>query len=156
VPAWKFWCGMKNLVRCDACMQAEVCFVYLHPLILTSYWRIQVTRICFITRPFLYWGFVSTLPNPQARGPPLVGSPRLLIQYTLSYPPHWRLLLQPQAEDAPCCGDRHTYGFFICGEQKSNNNWNMDPNWWQIGMLGVSALAAVTLEGFCDACCWTK
>ena len=33
------------------------------------------------------WGVVSTLPNPQAGGPPLVGCPRLLIQYIRSYPP---------------------------------------------------------------------
>jgi hypothetical protein len=33
---------------------------------------------CFITNP---------TPNPQAGGPPLVGCPRLLIQYIRSYPP---------------------------------------------------------------------
>jgi hypothetical protein len=46
------------------------------------------------------------LPNPQAGGPPLVGSPRLLIQYIRSYPPYWRPFLHPQPEDAPCRGDR--------------------------------------------------
>jgi len=55
---------------------------------------------------FLRWGVVNTSPNPQAGGPPLVGCPRLLIEYIRSYPPHWRLFLQPQPEDAPCCGDR--------------------------------------------------
>jgi hypothetical protein len=29
---------------------------------------------------------VSPTPNPQAGGPPLVGFPRLLIQYIRSYP----------------------------------------------------------------------
>jgi hypothetical protein len=28
------------------------------------------------------------MPNPQAGGPPLVGCPRLLIQYIRSYPPY--------------------------------------------------------------------
>jgi hypothetical protein len=37
---------------------------------------------------FLRWGVVSPLPNPQAGGPPLVGCPRLLIQYIRSYPPY--------------------------------------------------------------------
>jgi hypothetical protein len=27
------------------------------------------------------------MPNPQAGGPPIVGSPQLLIQYIHSYPP---------------------------------------------------------------------
>jgi hypothetical protein len=33
-------------------------------------------------------GVVSTSPNPQAGGPPLVGCPRLLIQFIHSYPPY--------------------------------------------------------------------
>jgi hypothetical protein len=55
---------------------------------------------------FLWWGVVSTSPNSQAVGPPLVGCPRLLIQYIRSYPPYWRPFLHPQPEDTPCCGDR--------------------------------------------------
>jgi len=39
-------------------------------------------------------------------GPPLVGSPRLLIQYIRSYPPYWGPFLYPQPENAPCRGDR--------------------------------------------------
>jgi hypothetical protein len=46
-------------------------------------------RMCF----FLWWTVVSPPPNQQARGPPLVGSPRLLIQYIRSYPPNGRQLL---------------------------------------------------------------
>ena len=57
---------------------------------------------------FLQQGVVSTSPNLQARGPPLVGCPRLLIQHIRSYPPYWRPLLHPQPEDAPCRGDRNT------------------------------------------------
>jgi hypothetical protein len=52
---------------------------------------------------FLRRGVVS---NPQAGGSPLVGSPRLLIQYIRSYPPYWRPFLHPQPYDVPCCGDR--------------------------------------------------
>jgi hypothetical protein len=37
---------------------------------------------------FLRWGVVSPTPNPQAGGPPLIGCPRLLIQYINSYPPY--------------------------------------------------------------------
>jgi hypothetical protein len=36
----------------------------------------------------LRWGVVSPMPNSQAWGPPLVGCPRLLIQYIRSYPPY--------------------------------------------------------------------
>jgi hypothetical protein len=61
---------------------------------------------------FLTWLFtgrvVSTAPNPQAGGPPLVGCLRLLIQFNRSYPPYWRPFLHPQPEDAPCCGDGPT------------------------------------------------
>jgi len=55
---------------------------------------------------FLRWGFVSTSPNLQAGGQPLVGCPRLPIQYIRSYPPYRRPFLHPQPEDAPCRGDR--------------------------------------------------
>ena len=54
----------------------------------------------------LQGGIVSTSPNPQAGGPPLVGCPRLLIQFIRSYPPYRRPFLYPQPEDAPCRGDR--------------------------------------------------
>ena len=51
-------------------------------------------------------GVFSASPNPQAGGPPLVGCPRLLIQFIRSYPSYRRLILHLQPEDAPCCGDR--------------------------------------------------
>jgi hypothetical protein len=37
---------------------------------------------------FLRWGVVSPTSHPQAGGSPLVGCPRLLIQYIRSYPPY--------------------------------------------------------------------
>jgi hypothetical protein len=37
---------------------------------------------------FLRSGVVSPPPNPEAGGPPLVGCPRLLIQYIRSCPPY--------------------------------------------------------------------
>jgi hypothetical protein len=55
---------------------------------------------------FLRRGVVSTLPNHQAGGPPLIGYPRLLIQFIHSYPPYRGPFLHPQPEDAPCRGDR--------------------------------------------------
>ena len=60
----------------------------------------------FVTWYFLQWVVVSTSPKPEAEGPPLVGFPRLLIQYIRSYPPYWTPFLLPQSEDAPCHGDR--------------------------------------------------
>ena len=41
----------------------------------------------FLNMHVLQGGVVSTSPNPQAGGPPLVGCPRLLIQFIRSYPP---------------------------------------------------------------------
>jgi hypothetical protein len=55
---------------------------------------------------FSRWGVVSTSPDHKAGRPPVVGCPRLLIQYIRSYPPNWRPFLHPQPEDAPCRGDR--------------------------------------------------
>jgi len=49
---------------------------------------------------------VSTSPNPQAAGPPLVSCPRLLFQYIRSFLPYWRPFLHPQPEDAPSRSDR--------------------------------------------------
>ena len=45
--------------------------------------RLQV----FLNMNVLQGGVVSTSPNPQAGGPPLVGCPQLLIQFIRSYPP---------------------------------------------------------------------
>jgi len=41
----------------------------------------------FLNMNVLQGGLVSTSPNHQAGGPPLVGCPRLFIQFILSYPP---------------------------------------------------------------------
>jgi hypothetical protein len=54
---------------------------------------------------FFQW-VVSTSPNPQAGGTPLVVCPRLLIQYICSYPPYWRPFFHLQPVDVPCRGDR--------------------------------------------------
>jgi hypothetical protein len=55
---------------------------------------------------FLRRGVVSTSHNPQAEGPPLVGCPRLLIQYIRRYPQFCRSFLHPHPEDTQCRGDR--------------------------------------------------
>jgi hypothetical protein len=62
---------------------------------------------------FLRKGIVSTSPNPQVGEPPLVGCPRLLIQFIHSYCPCRRPFLHPQPEDAPCRGDRDPHSW--CG-----------------------------------------
>lgn len=53
---------------------------------------------------FSRWEVVTTLPYPQAGGPPLIGCPRVLILYIRSCPPYWRSFVHPQRKDAPCCG----------------------------------------------------
>ena len=60
----------------------------------------------FVAWHSLRWRVVSTSPNIQDGGPPIAGSPRLLIQYIRSYCPCWRSFLHPQPLDAPCRGDR--------------------------------------------------
>ena len=87
--------NLMSLFRCLGCTKVSV----------------QVRGSCnrFVKDMFLRRGVVSTSPNPQAGGPPLVGCPRLLIQYIRSYPSYWRPFLHPQPEDAPCCGDRDPF-----------------------------------------------
>jgi hypothetical protein len=46
-----------------------------------------------------------TSPKPKNGKPPLVGGPRLLIQYIRSYPLYWKLFLHSQPEDVPRRGD---------------------------------------------------
>ena len=60
----------------------------------------------YLLTVFFWVGVTSTSPNPRAEGYPLVGCPRLLIQFIRSYPPYRKSFLYPQPEDAPCCGDR--------------------------------------------------
>jgi len=66
---------------------------------------------------FLRWGFVSISLNPELEGPPLVGCPRLLIQYIRSCVPYWRPFLHPQPEDAP--GTRQVPGCCECRNEPS-------------------------------------
>ena len=82
--------------------------------------RHQTSRLwLFLNISVLQGRVVSTSPNPQAGKPPLVGCPRLLIQFIRSYPPYRRPFLYPQPEDAPCRGDRdplhyiYIYIFYI-------------------------------------------
>jgi hypothetical protein len=67
-----------------------------------QFWGFLCKR--FITKILFHEEFLAPRP-PQAWGPPLVGRPRLLIQYIRSNPPYWRLFLHTQPYDAPC-GDR--------------------------------------------------
>ena len=60
----------------------------------------------FLCEYFVKRGVVSTSPNPQAGWQPLVGCPRLLIQYIRRYPPYWRSFFHPQPENTPCRDDR--------------------------------------------------
>jgi hypothetical protein len=50
-------------------------------------------------------------PTPKPLATPLVGCPRLLIQFIHSYPPYLRPFLHPQPEDAPCRFDRDPHSW---------------------------------------------
>jgi len=63
---------------------------------------------CFTKWIFLRQVEISNSPKPRARWPPLVGCPRLRIQYIRTYPPYWTPFLRPQPQDAPCSGDADT------------------------------------------------
>jgi len=74
---------------------------------------VPILNLCehFVTWYAWRRGIVSTSPNPQAGGLHRVGCSRLLIQYIRSYLLYWRPFLLPQAEDAPCHGDRDPLTF---------------------------------------------
>jgi len=56
------------------------------PPLLTHVQPEQASRMCeFLNISVLQGGVVSTSPNPQAGGTPLVGCPRLFIQFIRSY-----------------------------------------------------------------------
>jgi hypothetical protein len=64
---------------------------------------------CFVNIvTFLWRGVVSTSPNPQAKRPPLVGRPRLLVQYIRSYPPYVEAVPLVLKLGHPRRGDRGT------------------------------------------------
>jgi hypothetical protein len=64
--------------------------------------------VCIFRNKICFYGEETLAPrrNPKAGGPPIVGCPRVLIQYIRNYPPYWRPFLHPQHEDAPCHFDR--------------------------------------------------
>ena len=59
----------------------------------------------FVTRYFLRWGVVSTLPTPKLEYHPLSAACDCLF-IIRSYPVHWRPFLHPQPEEAPYRGDK--------------------------------------------------
>jgi len=65
----------------------------------------QSTCISFVTSSIFTARSCWHLAQTHSVGQPLVGCPRLLIQYIRSYPPYWRPSLHPQPEDAPCRDD---------------------------------------------------
>ena len=101
----------------------------------------------FLTVVFLRGGVVSASPNPQAGGPPLVGFPRLLIQFIRSYPPYQRPFLHPQPEDAPWRGDRDPQ------TQMNGIRW-----WIDLCVLFTHALlsAAPVVSYYSYIICWNN
>jgi len=97
---------------------------------ITALTSVRTSRMwIFLNRNVLQGGIISTSPNPQAGGQPLVGRLRLLIQFIRSYPPYRRPFLYPQPEDAPCRGDRdplhvlyniHYYSLVCCKNSAFN------------------------------------
>jgi len=95
-------------------LKARVCFGEAD----TNFMSKQVEKGSFRvwgTSLFLNYGsfygeeLLAPRPNPQAGGPPLVGCPRLLIQYIRNNHPYWRPFLHPQPQDAPFRGDRDPF-----------------------------------------------
>ena len=88
-----------------------------------SEWGSSLPPDCFVSRgnispygyflTFVFYGERLLAPclTPQAGEPPLVGCPRLLIQFIHSYPPYWRPFLHPQSEDALCRGDKDPHSW---------------------------------------------
>ena len=64
---------------------------------------------------------IAPRPTPKTGGPPLVGYPRLLIQFIRRYPPYRRPFLYPQPEDEPCRGDRDPLNGTNIQTSKCNN-----------------------------------
>jgi len=76
---------------------------------ITALTSIRKSRMwVFLNINILQGGVVSISPNPQAGGPPLVGRPRLLIQFIRSYPPSEAAPLSA-TWDVPYRGDSDHY-----------------------------------------------
>jgi hypothetical protein len=102
-----------------------------------SEWGSSLPPDCFVSRGSISHLFVrvffllrrsvvSTSPSHQAGGTPLVGCPRLLIQFIRNYPPYRRHFLHPQPEDAPCRGDRDPLEAV-----PPSATWGRAIPWWQ-------------------------
>jgi hypothetical protein len=81
----------------NVCSYLSVWDQVLHPYNLR-------TCVTFRNKLFLWWEAGSATPSIQAGETPLLGCPRLLIQYIQSI--SGGRLLHPQPEDPPCYGDR--------------------------------------------------
>jgi hypothetical protein len=71
--------------------------------------QVRGSLLCFVTSLLFRWEVVSPTPNPQARVPPLVLCPRLLIQYSQLTSIAGCRPFHPQPEDVPCCDDKGTH-----------------------------------------------
>jgi hypothetical protein len=117
-----------------------------------SEWGSSLPPDCFVSGRSIstyeyYWtlvfsrrGVVSTSPNPQAGGPPLVGCLQLLIQFIHSYPPYRGPFLYPQPEDAPCRGDRDPHSWTLVYIENDRLSF-------------ISCIAPATTVRMKD-CCW--
>jgi hypothetical protein len=105
---------------------------------------------------------ISASPNPQAGGPPLVGCPRLLIQYIRSYPPHRRPFLHPHPEDVPCRGDRDR--LIIMLSYDNYIHYNCQHNYVMVFIKAIcfdshesfsDLMYVITLQGIIHCFLWT-
>jgi len=92
----------------------------------------------FLNMSVLHGGFVSTSPNPQAEGSPLVGCLGLLIQFIRSYSPYRRPFLYPQPEDMQNRGDRELlHGVYSTPKE------TIAASIYDISCVGVSAMMLI-------------
>ena len=92
-------------------------------------------QISLIIQTIQFFIISSSSSNPQAGGPPLVGCPRLLIQYIRSYPPYWSPFLYPQPDGTPCRGVKDPLITELCVETVGIAGWKQHlfwvKTWWQ-------------------------
>jgi len=88
--------------------------------------RASIPMWMFVNISVLQGGVVSTSPNLQAGGPPLVGRPRPLIRPIRSYPPYRRPFLHPQPPRYTRCNHSFKETRLPTNTRKLKRSWSLD------------------------------